>query len=113
MLKKIFNWILEIMSTPLFLGILPYKLNKKDWYFKKSDRDTNPSFPHLHCKDNPKMKMDIYTGEIYIGKNLQYFLKKDDFNMLWSDEKFIKDVKEIRATYHYNIEDLPKIPNVA
>lgn len=86
-------------------------MDKRDWYFKKGDQDINPSFPHLHCKTD-NLKMDIYNGDIYRNKILVSTLSDKDFIKLWSDQKFINAVKEIRKTYPYGVEKLPPIPNI-
>lgn len=100
-----------IINEPLFFGKLPFKLNKKEWYFKKSDEDINPSFPHLHTTDK-KYKMNIYTGDIYLKKQKIPFscITDEEHRKLWSDSKFLNDVKEMRKSYVYGEEKLPLIP---
>lgn len=79
-IKRIIASILSFLETPLFFGIISFKLNKADWYFKISDRDINPSFPHLHSKDG-KYKMNIYNGNILRAKDKRVIstLSDDDF----------------------------------
>ena len=110
-LKQIFLHLLSFLSKPLFLGNISFKLNKKNWYFKKGDQDINPSFPHLHCRDS-KLKMNIYTGDIYDGKTAILTLNNEDYHKLWSDKNFRSQVEEIRKTYPYGEEKLPPIPSV-
>ena len=110
-IEKLQYIFLLILHEPLFLGILPFKLDKKRWYFKKGDMDPNPSFPHLHSIDN-KYKMNIYTGDIYFNKKKTPFasITDSDHKKLWSNIKFLKNVKEMRKNYVYNEEKLPLIP---
>ncbi len=111
-LKLILWQLLSFFSEPLFFGPIPFKLSKRNWYFKKGDSDINPSFPHLHCK-NSKLKMNIYNGIIYDGKTAVSMLSDKDFINLWSSNKFLQNVKEIRKLYPYGIEKLPPIPDVS
>ena len=107
-MKKIDIWY--ILGS-LFLGTIKFKLDKKDWYFRKSDTDINPSFPHLHSKDH-KYKMNVYTGDIYLKNEKKPFttISDKEHKQLWSDTKFITDVKQIRKNYVYGEDKLPKIP---
>lgn len=113
-LKRIIVSILSFFETPLFFGNIPFKLNKSDWYFKISDPDINPSFPHLHSKDS-KYKMNIYNGEIYRAKDKRLIstLSDNDFFKLWNNPKFRQEVIKIRKTYPYGEENLPPIPDVS
>lgn len=110
-IEKLKYLFLLIIHEPLFFGTLPFKLDKKEWCFRKSDEDINPSFPHLHSIDN-RYKMNIYTGDIYFGKRKAPFssISDEEHKMLWSDSKFLKDVKEMRKNYIYGEEKLPTIP---
>ena len=111
LIEKLKYLFLLIIHEPLFLGTLPFKLDKKVWYYKKSDEDINPSFPHLHTRDY-KYKMNIYTGDIYFDKKKTPFtsLSDEEHKKLWSYSKFLKDVKEMRKNYIYGEEKLPPIP---
>lgn len=112
--KKVIASILSFFETPLFFGVIPFKLNKADWYFKISDHDINPSFPHLHSKDG-KYKMNIYNGNIHRAKDKRVIstLSDDDFIKLWNYQKFREEVIKIRKTYPYGEEKLPPVPDVS
>lgn len=107
-MKKFNFW--DIIGS-LFLGTIKFKLDKKYWYFHKGDNDINPSYPHLHSKDN-KYKMNIYTGDIYLIKQKIPFttLSDKEYKKLWMDDKFVNDVIQIRKNYIYGEDKLPDIP---
>lgn len=110
-IEKLKYLFLLIIHKPLFFGTLPFKLDKKQWYFRKSDEDINPSFPHLHSIDN-RYKMNIYTGDIYFDKKKTPFatISDEEHKKLWSDRGFLRDVKEMRKNYVYREGKLPPIP---
>lgn len=93
-IKKLNIW--DIIGS-LFFGTIKFKLDNKYWYFHKGDSDINPSYPHLHSKDN-KYKMNIYTGDIYLIKQKNPFtaLSDKEHKKLWMDDKFVNDVIQIR-----------------
>lgn len=56
--------------------------------------------------------MNIYTGDIYFKKEKIPFsyISDEEHKKLWSNTKFLNDVKEIRKLYIYGEEKLPEIP---
>ena len=107
-MKKFNFW--NIIGS-LFLGTIKFKLDNKYWYFHKGDNDINPSYPHLHSKDN-KYKMNIYIGDIYLIKQKNPFatLSDKEHKKLWADTKFVNYVIQIRKNYIYGEDKLPDIP---
>lgn len=97
-IKRFFEWLF-FADHQIFYGRISVSLKGQKWELHITDKDPNPSVPHLHCVGNKNMKINVYNGEIYedginIGK-----LKNKEFNSLWHDKKFLNMVKRAREFY--------------
>ena len=110
-IKRFFKWLL-FADHQIMLGHIQISLKGMKWELHITDRDPNPSVPHLHCVENKNVKINIYNGEVYddginIGK-----LKDKEFNALWHDTKFVNMVQKARDFYlkefpNYKLVQIP------
>ena len=110
-IKRFFKWLL-FADHQIMLGRIQISLKGMNWELHITDRDPNPSVPHLHCVENKNVKINIYNGEVYddginIGK-----LKDKEFNALWHDTKFVNMVQKARDFYlkefpNYKLVQIP------
>ncbi len=110
-IKRFFKWLL-FADHQIMLGRIQISLKGMKWELHITDRDPNPSVPHLHCVENKNVKINIYNGEVYddginIGK-----LKDKEFNALWHDTKFVNMVQKARDFYlkefpNYKLVQIP------
>lgn len=100
---------------PVFTRQSPGKLNENMdnrleivclglWVFTKADRDSYPSVPHGHYKNQnrPWPKLNPYTGRVFSSKhqedNNQRLTKKEMRN-IWQDERFKSFCREMIIWY--------------
>lgn len=111
--KRIGRFILKILSEPWFMYDPNFEIKGEKWRMHKIDADQNfPSVPHLDCITNPRKKMNIYTGEIFIGKALIEKANKKEMERLWIEWDFRKIVYDERIRYlkQYKKEYKENIP---
>ncbi len=97
-IKRFFKWLF-LADHKILLGRIPQTLRGVKWELHITDEDPNPSVPHLHCIDNSKLKIDVYTGEVYDDGINTGKLKDKEFNALWHDKKFLDLVNRARDYY--------------
>ncbi|MBD5099723.1 MAG: hypothetical protein HDT29_00220 [Clostridiales bacterium] len=97
-IKRFFKWLF-FADHQIFFGRIPITLKGYKWELHITDEDPNPSVPHLHCIENSKLKIDVYTGEVYDDGINTGKLKDKEFNALWHDKKFFDLVKRSRDYY--------------
>lgn len=107
-LKKFFYFLHDGMM----LGRIPTTLKGRKWELNITDDDFRPSVPHLHWIEDKRVKIDVYTGETYEDGINTGLLNKKEFNALWHDKKFLKEMDEARAYYktkypNYKLVDIP------
>lgn len=74
------------------------------WVFTKADRDSYPSIPHGHYRDQnrPWPKLNPYTGRVFTAKHQEdksQRLSKKDMKKIWGDESFKSFCREMIIWY--------------
>ena len=96
----------------LFYGRVEIPLKGEKWDIHIADPDFFPSVPHLHAVRDRRIRIDVYTGEVYFKRVNTGKLSDKDFYALWHNEKFLEEVKKARIYYvqehpNYKLPDLP------
>ncbi len=119
MIKKIFykiGWYLKkffyALHDGMMLGRIPVTLKNRKWELHINDDDYRPSVPHLHWIEDKRVKIDVYTGEMYEDGINTGLLNRKEFNALWHDKKFLKEMEKARDYYkkhypNYKLVDIP------
>lgn len=106
-IKEIGKFILRILSKSWFMYDPDFEIEGEKWRLHKVDADQNfPSVPHMDCITNPKKKMNIYTGEIFIKGNKKSIEKasKKEMQRLWAEWEFREIVYDERIRYFKKYE---------
>ena len=109
--EDFFIWLFYGDHKMLY-GRVEIPLKGEKWDLHVGDADPFPSVPHLHSAKDNRMKIDVYTGEVYLKKINIGKIKDKEFFDLWHDEKFLKDVIKARSFYlqnypNYRLPDPP------
>ena len=96
----------------LFYGRVEIPLKGEKWDIHIADPDFFPSVPHLHAVGDRRIRIDVYTGEVYFKRVNTGKLSDKDFYALWHNEKFLEEIKKARTYYvkenqNYKLTDLP------
>lgn len=83
-------------------GRISTTLKGKKWELHINDDDFRPSVPHLHWIEDKRVKIDVYTGEMYEDSINTGLLNRKEFNALWHDKKFLKEMERAREYYRTN-----------
>ena len=77
-----------------------------------TDADTFPSVPHLHAVEDPRFKIDVYTGEVYWDRKRAGKLKEKELSYLWKNDDFLRMLEKSRGYYEtqYPDRELPDYP---
>lgn len=112
-IKYAFEYLLNVDWTSAFmLGRIPFTLQGLKWEMHITDKDPNPSIPHLHGVEDSRYKINVYTGEVFWDGKPAGVLKPKEHQKLWQDETFLKMLNKAREYYieHHPYAKLPDYP---
>lgn len=111
-IKYAFECLINVEWTSWMLGRLPFSLQGRKWEMHITDADTFPSVPHLHAVEDPRFKIDVYTGEVYWDRKRAGKLKEKELSYLWKNDDFLRMLEKSRGYYEtqYPDRELPDYP---